>query len=221
MLKRALAGALALLCAACSPAFAAEPVDTAIVFLVDVSHSMDDDEIGIAREAHVLALASSDVLTAVQSGPSGRIAVAYVEFAGDPETVVPWMTIAGPDDALGFAEVVNAAPILSRSYTGIGGAFLAAAVLVDQLPWPAERIVVDIVGDGINNIPPSLDSGRSHLLERGVVINGMPLMLEPSTADLDGYYGRRVIGPGGFILPLKSIDQMPSAMRQKIVQELF
>jgi hypothetical protein len=60
------------------------------------------------------------------------------------------------------------------------------------------------------------------LLARGAVINGMPLMLDPSEAGLDAYYETAVIGgPGAFSMPLTRIGQMPAALRQKIVAELF
>lgn len=197
-------------------------VDVAIVFLVDVSHSMDDDEISIARESHALAFRSEEVLSAIQSGLFGRIAVSYVEFAGNAAPVVPWMIIDDADAVEEFVRQIEAAPIQSRSYTGIGTAFFMAASMFEQMPYKTERLVVDIVGDGINNIAPSPDAGRNVLLSGGAVINGMPLLLEPSSANLDVYYASRVIGgAGSFSMPLKNISQMPSALRSKIVLELF
>ena len=197
-------------------------VDVAVVFLVDVSHSMNDDEIGIARDSHIAAFRSEEVLSAIRSGLYGRIAVAYVEFAGNAAPVVPWMIIEDEDTVEEFVHQIETAPVESRSYTGIGTAFFMAASMFEQMPYKTERMVVDIVGDGINNIAPSADAGREVLLSGGAVINGMPLLLEPSSKNLDIYYASRVVGgAGSFSMPLKNISQMPSALRSKIVLELF
>lgn len=220
MLKRALAGALALLCAACSPAFAAEPVDTAIVFLVDVSHSMEDDEIATAREAHASAVQSSEFLTAVHNGMIGRVAVTYIEFAGEPETIVDWMVIDGPEAAASFAQQVLDRPVASRSSTGIGLALLYANWRLTASPYEATKEVIDLVGDGRSNFGMPPEEALQYVLERDVTVNTMPLMLRPEV-DLDAYYADLAAGFGAFTMPVDDISQMPMALRQKIILELF
>lgn len=208
----------------CTPVRADEPphVDTAIVFLVDTSYSMDQGELEVARRSHVEAFRSAEIQTAIVQGGL-RLAVAYVEFGDWAATIVPWTGVDDPASAEAFADALAAVPITNTPGTAIGVGFAEARRLIDTMPYAAARIVVDIVGDGINQrLGTPVEAARNALLDRGVVINGMPLMLAPADIGLDGYYERVVIGgPGAFSMPLTSIDQMPAALRQKIVQELY
>ncbi len=81
-----------------TPAFAQERqrVDLELVLAVDVSVSMNKQELEIQRAGYAAALKDPDVLRAIQSGPHGRIAVSYFEWAGvtSQQLIVPW-TIVG------------------------------------------------------------------------------------------------------------------------------
>lgn len=200
-----------------------EDVDVAIVFLVDTSYSMDSFELQVARDSHLDAITSPAVVAAIESGMIGRIGATYVEFGAWADPIVGWTTIAGQPSADAFAASIRRAPLQNRPQTGIGAAFERAAALIDTMPYRAQRVVVDIVGDGINSAKgPAVVPARNALLERGAVINGMPLMLAPSDFGLDQYYETIVIGgPGAFSMPLTRIEQMPAALREKIVLELF
>jgi hypothetical protein len=65
-----------------APAFAAngEQVDVELVLAVDISYSMDADELALQREGYIAALASEQFLDAVRRGPTGKIAVIYIEW---------------------------------------------------------------------------------------------------------------------------------------------
>ena len=89
------------------------------------------------------------------------------------------------------------------------------------------RRVIDVSGDGVNNqgIPVTLT--RDEVLERGITINGLPILLKrPSAAtmdieNLDIYYEDCVIGgPGAFIIPINARDQFREAIRTKLVLEI-
>src|SRR5690606_35768260 len=75
--------ALLLLLPLAAPAQAAESdVDLELVLAVDVSRSMDLDEHRLQRDGYVQAFLHPDLLDAIASGPYGRIAVTYLEWAG-------------------------------------------------------------------------------------------------------------------------------------------
>lgn len=197
-------------------------VDVAVVFVVDTSYSMDSIELEIARGSHVAAFLSPEVLQAIAAGGLGRISVAYVEFGGFAETLVEWTVVSDPASAEAFAARLEAVAITNIPQTSIGAGLQEAARLIDMMPYRATRIVVDVVGDGMNSSGPEVGAARNALLDRGVVINGMPLMLAPSDVGLDRYYETTIIGgPGAFSMPLTAIGQMPAALRQKIIQELY
>jgi Mg-chelatase subunit ChlD len=198
-------------------------VDAAVVLLVDASGSMTEAELAMARGSHASALTSREVLSAITGGEHGRIAIAYVEFADRPQTRIGWTVIDSVASASAFAEVIaqGDAPI-PGSMTGLGVALAAADALFDALPYRSSRLVVDVVGDGRNNLAPHTIVGRRSLLSRGAVINALPLMLSPDDDRIDVYFAGEVAGgPGHFIVPITAIDAMPTALRSKIVLELY
>ena len=76
-------------------------VDVELVIAVDISYSMDYDELALQRGGYVAALTSKQFLDALKQGAYGRIAVTYVEWAGSGEQkiLVPWQLIDGPASA--------------------------------------------------------------------------------------------------------------------------
>jgi hypothetical protein len=205
------------------------PVDLELVLAVDISYSMDADEQQVQREGYVSAIVSKPVLDAIALGPIGRIAVAYVEWAGADEqrTVIPWTVIDGPASARAFADRLASAPLRRAYRTSISGALIHSARLFEGNGFASARQVIDVSGDGPNNQGETVEQVRDEVLERGVVINGLPLMLKrPSfsmmdVGDLDVYYRDCVIGgPGAFMVPVRSVDQFPAAVRTKLVLEI-
>lgn len=204
-------------------------VDLELVLAVDISYSMDAEEQEMQRDGYRAAIVSKPVLDAIAQGMLGKIAVAYVEWAGADEqrTVVPWTLIDGPESAAAFAEKLGAAPLRRAYRTSISGALLHSARQFDGNGFAGQRQVIDVSGDGPNNQGEPVERVRDDLLERGITVNGLPLMLKrPSfsmmdVGDLDAYYRDCVIGgPGAFMIPVRSIQQFPDAVRTKLLMEV-
>ena len=215
-----------------APANAAEtgqPVDLELVLAVDISYSMDADEQEMQRDGYRAAIVSRPVLDAIAQGMLGRIAIAYVEWAGEDEqrVVAPWTLIDGPESAKAFADRLGEAPLRRAYRTSISGALIHSAKQFENNGFVGARKVIDISGDGPNNQGETVKSVRDEVIDRGVTINGLPLMLKrPSFAmldvgDLDAYYRDCVIGgPGAFVVPVRSIEQFPDAVRTKLLMEV-
>src|SRR5690348_8739896 len=79
-------------------------VDLELVLAVDISQSMDEDEHTLQRNGYVDAFRHKEVVNALMSGPEGRIAVVYMEWAGDfePTIAVPWTIIDSEASAKAF-----------------------------------------------------------------------------------------------------------------------
>jgi len=210
-------------------ALAAEQVDIELVLAVDVSLSMSPDELEIQRQGYAAALTHERVIEAIQEGVHGRIAVTYVEWAGQSSQhiIVPWTMIATRDDALAFVKQLTANPPNSARRTSISGALLFAGDLFAETSFRGAKRVVDVSGDGANNQGPPVDAVRDAVAAQGVTINGLPLMTSGGTPsvfdidDLDVYYTNCVIGgPGAFMIPVNDWSQFPEAVRRKLVLEL-
>jgi len=204
-------------------------VDVELILAVDVSYSMDMDELAIQREGYAQAIVSKEFLQALKSGPNGKIAVTYFEWAAssDQKIIIPWRVIDGPETADAVANEIMKTPIRRASRTSISGAINFAMPLFDENPYRGLRRVIDISGDGPNNNGGPVVVARDAAIEKGIVINGLPIMVkEPSysTMDIDNldfYYEDCVIGgPGAFVVTIKDREKFKEAIRTKLLLEV-
>jgi hypothetical protein len=204
-------------------------VDVELVLAVDISYSMDPDELALQREGYARALTSTDFLNALRQGIHGKVAITYFEWAGAAEqrVVVPWRVVTGPESAGSVAEEIMQAPIRRAARTSISGALLFGMRLFESSGQRGIRRVIDVSGDGANNSGQIVTIARDEVLSKGITINGLPIMLKRptySTMDielLDEYYEDCVIGgPAAFVVPVKDRDKFVEAIRTKLVLEI-
>ncbi|QPM89319.1 DUF1194 domain-containing protein [Pseudooceanicola algae] len=204
-------------------------VDVELALMVDVSRSMTPNELEIQRHGYAAALTSADVMDVIEQGFLGRIAVAYVEWAGpgNHRVVVDWMTIGSMDEARQFAAALMETRPFGMQRTSISSALDFAADLIEDNGFQGLRRVIDVSGDGPNNSGDPVAAARDRALSRGIVINGLPLMTAEGVGsrwtidDLDAYYRDCVIGgQGAFVIPVASWEEFPTAVRQKILLEI-
>ena len=204
-------------------------VDVELVIAVDVSYSMDMDELAVQREGYAQAIVSKEFLQALSTGPNRRIVVTYFEWSAssDQKIIIPWRMIDGPETADAVANEIMETPVRRGSRTSISGAINFALPLFDENPYRGLRRVIDISGDGPNNHGAPITGARDAALEKGITINGLPIMVkEPSfvTMDIDNldfYYEDCVIGgPGSFVVSIKDRDKFKEAIRTKLLLEV-
>lgn len=209
----------------------AADVDIELVIAVDIYYSMDPEEQELQREGYIKALSSSEFLNAVRQGIHGKIAVTYFEWAGVniQKVIVPWRVIEGPESADAFGTDIARAPYTRAMRTSISGALMYSLPLFEQNPYRGLKRVLDVSGDGTNNNGPLVTVARDQVLEKGITINGLPIMLKrPGSTggffdikNLDVYYEDCVIGgPGAFVIPIKNRDQFIEATKTKLVLEV-
>jgi len=208
-----------------APAAAQEPVDVAIVLAVDASASVDGSERIVQRGGYVQALRHPDFARAVAAGYTGRVAIAYFEWARDihPATRLGWRILEEPADAAALAAAIEALPERSDYGTSISRALIFALAQFAGEPPDARRRVIDVSGDGPNNLGPPVEVARDRVVEAGVTINGLPVLVRPSGTfpQIDRYYEACVIGgPGAFILPAEAPDELSAAIRRKLILEM-
>ena len=204
-------------------------VDVELVLAVDVSYSMDMDELAVQREGYAQAIVSKEFLQALKTLPNGKIAVTYFEWAAssDQKIIIPWRVIDGPETADAVADEILKTPIRRASRTSISGAIYFAMPLFDNNPYPGLRRVIDISGDGPNNNGAPVTPARDEALSKGIIINGLPIMVkEPSFStmdieNLDWYYEDCVVGgPGSFVVAIKDREKFKEAIRSKLLLEV-
>jgi hypothetical protein len=204
-------------------------VDVELVLATDISYSMDMDELAIQREGYAQAIVSKEFLQALKALPNGKIAITYFEWAAssDQKIIIPWRLIDGPETADAVANEIMKIPVRRASRTSISGAIYFAMPLFEQNPYHGIRRVIDISGDGPNNNGAPVEGARNEALSKGIVINGLPIMVkEPSYStmdieNLDWYYKDCVTGGrGSFVVPIKDREKFKEAIRTKLLLEV-
>ena len=196
---------------------------------VDVSRSIDEVDAELQRRGYVEALTSPKVIDAIVSGEHRKIALCYVEWAGThfQQVVIDWTAIDGEPAARRFAEKLAEAPRTSQSWTAVGAALAFAAQRFENSGFLSKRRVIDVSGDGRTNDGPPAEMIRDRLVAQGIVINGLPVMMNrnnfgrPPDTLLDKYYEENVIGgPGSFMVVATSFEDFGRAVRSKLIREI-
>lgn len=212
------------------PSRADQPVDLELVLAVDVSWSMDLDEQQLQREGYIAALRDPEIWKAISSGGTGRIAIMYMEWAGQlvQQIVMPWTLIDSPEALENFAARLEKMPISRERMTSLSGAIDFAVQQFGTQGFKGVRRVIDVSGDGPNNSGGPVEISRDRAVNAGVIINGLPIILKPNQRsgffdinNLDKYYTDCVIGGfGSFVIPVRSRGEFAPAIRRKLILEI-
>jgi hypothetical protein len=216
-----------------SQARAAEPVDLLLVLAADVSRSVTEPKFKLQREGAAAAITHPDVLRAITSGPHGRIAVCFVEWAtvGMQNIVVEWTAIGDGTAARAFGDRLVEAPRSFAGSTSLSSAIDFSVGQLERAPFAAERRVIDISGDGNNNSGRPVTDARDEALAKGVTINALVILTPLSESfrpehtnpvgGLEKYFQDNVIGgPGAFTVVAESHESFGRALTKKLVQEI-
>jgi hypothetical protein len=202
-------------------------VDVALVLAVDISFSMDLEELALQRAGYVEALRSPEVHKAIANGATGRIAISFFEWAGVniQHHLLPWTVIDSPESALAAAAEIEKQPTRRGQRTSISGAIDVSVRQLDEAPFRALRKVMDISGDGPNNSGRIVTVARDEALRKGISINGLPIAIrKPGYLDineLDLYYEDCVIGgQGAFVIPITEKSQFIQTIKTKLIMEI-
>jgi hypothetical protein len=202
-------------------------VDVALVLAVDISFSMDMEELALQRAGYVEALRSPEVHKAIANGATGRIAISFFEWAGVniQHHLLPWAVIDSPESALALAAEIEKQPTRRGQRTSISGAIDFSVRQLDEAPFRALRKVMDISGDGPNNSGRVVTVARDEALRKGISINGLPIAIRKpgylDISELDIYYEDCVIGgQGAFVIPITEKAQFIQTIKTKLIMEI-
>ncbi len=233
MTSRTLRGAaLAVTLLAASPAGSVVgATDANIVTAIDISDSVAADEMRAQIAALAGAIRSPDFLAAVRRGQNGRVAVAVFVWHHQRYEVLPWTPIGSIAEAEAAARVVETRVSVnvdsearaSSAYfvgrpTDLSRALDHAGQLLAEAGTPAGRGVVNVLGNGRDNMGEPAAPARSRLLDAGITVNGVVFGGDP---DLAAYYRSDVAGgAGAFVITAEGPDTLAETMRRKLLRDL-
>lgn len=195
-------------------------VSIELVLAVDTSLSVDDVEYDLQMRGIAKAFRTPEIIALIQQ--QGGVAVTLFQWNSrvDPRYMIPWHLLHSPASVSSFADKVEQAardPV--RGFTAIGGAIDFGVSLIAQNEFDGRRLKIDISGDGRNNtgvLPVESWRGAD---TRGVVINGLPILID--TFGLDTYFREKVIhGPGAFIEIATDYGDFAQAFLRKLTREI-
>lgn len=204
------------------PAQAQTEVDLKLALMVDASGSVNQYRFELQKRGYVTALRNPRVLGAVLGGRTQSVALSMVQWTGPflQVVVLPWTLIKDEASIMSAASVVERTPRqLFGGGTSISGAIDYAMAMFPQSPFKAERQVIDISGDGVNNGGRSVIRARDEAVARDMTINGLPILaVDPY---LDRYFRDYVIGgPGAFMIVAKDFESFGEAILKKMIIEI-
>jgi hypothetical protein len=199
-----------------------------LVLAMDVSGSIDNNELQLERDGTADAFLDPEVIKAIQNGSVGRIAVTMIDFSMPPynRVVVDWHIIRDRASASAFAEIVRKTPRTLGHRTSISSALELGSLLLEasDKDITATRKVIDVSGDGANNAGNHMTPVHDKTIANGIIVNGLPVMDEQANGyfpDLDKYYTACVAGGrGSFVVVVRNYKDYSIGMRRKLVLEI-
>jgi Protein of unknown function (DUF1194) len=207
-----------------------EPVGVQLILAADVSGSVNATRYRTQQDGYLEALGDSRVLNVISELDPPVLAVTFIAWAREQAIMVPWTRVhdAGTMD-LFRNQLKNA----ERPRVGINTLISRALLFCDgqfDREFTGGRKVIDVSGDGDDNQGiAGLRLVRDALVDKGVVINGLPIIVKPPEyifppqppEGLDVYYRRHVVGGEGHVT-IESIgfDNFKQAILQKLLLEI-
>lgn len=192
----------------------------ALLLAIDVSRSIDAGDYRIQRNGLLDAFADPGIRAALL-GPPDPVALAIFEWSGTShhEVIADWSLIGSIAD-LAVVEAAIAARTLPavRRATALGAALDFARRMMARAP-PCTEMVIDVSGDGQNNMGPAPDQVYAAADWGAIRVNGLAIgEHEPGLAE---YYRAQVIrGRGAFVQDAPRQVDFPEAIRRKLLREL-
>jgi len=202
--------------------------DANIVTGLDVSGSIEPREAEIQVEGIAMAIRSPAIIAAIQHGRFGRIGFAVFAWADRRYPVlVSWRVIDSPQEALETSKEVAARlrAILDSdlaatvgTLTDLSGAIDYGGVMLRSAPFATDHRILNIVGNGIDNVGEGAAPARDRLVAQGITINGVALGYDRTIYE---YYHREVIGgPTAFVLPAHDPSTLTEVLARKFSLEI-
>ena len=236
-MRRAIAICLGLALAGHAGAAGAEitaPVatDANIVTAIDASDSVTGAEMRLQLAGLAAAHAQPGGARRHPRRRTGRIGFAMFAWHDRQYEVVPWTLVASARDAEAVARMIDArltvalddearrgTPFFIGRLTDLSAAIDHARDLLVAAPFPGGRAVVNVIGNGPDNMGEASLAARDRLLAAGATVNGVVLGAEPEVL---AYFRAEVVGGrAAFVMPGVSTGALTDLMRMKFLRDLI
>lgn len=209
--------------------------DANIVTALDVSDSIGRYEQWIERDGLARAITHPAFLDAVASGRWASVGFAVFTWSseGRSQILIPWTVIKNAEDAKLISRHLLSVSLIDESQfsggdreelhvvrtddrlTDVSEAIDLASHHLASAPFVGARSVMNIVGNGMDNVAAGPLQARNRAMHRGFTINGLVVGRDlPSVVE---HYRTEVIGgPGAFLLEVADPEHVRKAFVAKL-----
>lgn len=231
--KLALAAAVA--AGSIGSAYAA-PVALELSLVIDVSGSVSAAEYDLQTDGYRAAFLSAAVQSGIMSYANG-IAVNVIQFSTNAVQSIGWTHLTDAASITTFANAIGAMARASTATVGTGtdvddGMNLSRASFAGN-GFEGVRLVMDVSGDGIQNIDPActevapynqacpdVRAERDAAAAAGITVNGLAIEGDYGATGLTTWYASNVITAGGFVETANDFNDFTRAAIAKIGREV-
>jgi hypothetical protein len=207
--------------------------DVNIVTALDLSTSVDPSDMRVELSGMALAIRDPRVLEAIRMGERRRIGFAVFGWHHSQfPTIVSWTLIETDDDAIRVSREIEARLSVdveseAREHaiwyigrlTDLSQAIDHAGELLQAAPFPTKRAVINIVGDGKDNVGEDAPIARDRFLEGGGTVNGVVLNADPV---MIAYFEEKVVGgPGAFVMSTTDHTVLVDVLVRKFIGDII
>jgi Protein of unknown function (DUF1194) len=230
MSRREVLAATSALALAPIAAKAAEPVGMQLILAADVSGSVNTDRYRTQQNGYLDALGDPRVLQVINGLDPPVLAITFIAWAREQAVMVPWTRVHDASTMDVFREQLRNQ---QRPRVGINTLISQALLFCDarfDKEFTGGRKVIDVSGDGDDNQGiVGLRAVRDMLVGKGVVINGLPIIVKPPEyifppqppEGLEVYYRNHVVGGEGHVtIESVGFDNFKQAILQKLLLEI-
>ncbi|MCF1709604.1 DUF1194 domain-containing protein [Tabrizicola sp. J26] len=205
---------------------AAECSDVALVLAIDASSSIDATEFDLQIAGYRDALSSPEVGESFRKAGTVQIAAVFWADSAYAPQIVPWHLISDHGDLSSFATILASTERRVTGNTDMGTGLKAALDLFGAEAICAERLVIDVSGDGRATVNArrggiaNLGAERKRAKDLGVIVNG--LAITGNDAGLADYYRSEVaLGLSSFVMEVNGFATFHEAIAQKLMREVL
>lgn len=207
--------------------------DANIVTGLDISNSIDLDYMKIEIAGLAQAIRDPQVLQAIKAGPHHRVGFAVFAWHHDQfPTVVSWTLIDSDRAALAVSQAIEARQLVDVELEGreqvawyigrltdLSQAIDHANELLRTAPFAGTRSVVNIIGNGEDNVGEDAGFARDRVVAAGGTVNGVVLGSDETALE---YYRQQVVGGlGSFVMSTGDAATLTQVMIRKFLHDII
>jgi hypothetical protein len=202
--------------------------DVNIVTGLDFSGSIEPRDAQVQIDGITMAIRSPQIIAAIKNGNHGRIGFAlFVWASGNYPILVTWRQISTAEDAAAVADEVSTGLhallgsdtlVKLGALTDLSGALDYGGEMLNAAPFVTNHRIINIIGNGIDNVGEGARPARDRLVAEGITINGVALGRDRT---FFAYLKRDVIGgPDSFALMANDPEMLVEVVARKFVTEI-